>query len=244
MARGSTTARGSKARHSRPESAGADTPATSDQPTADSGSRSRGRKYQGLTPDERRAARRASILETALEVFGAIGYAGSSVKQICRAAGLTERYFYESFTDRESCLATLYSELVDGMRAATVAAVGAAGDDVDDQARAGLAAFVGYLTDDPRRARVVLIEVVGVSPAMEERRHAVLRAFADIVAATWAAHRDEPLTRRQNSTAVALVGGVNHLLVDWLMSGTPQSPADLTDVCATLFTAARRTLES
>ncbi|NKY48604.1 TetR/AcrR family transcriptional regulator [Nocardia vermiculata] len=244
MARGSTTARGSKARDSRPKAAGADTPVTSDQSTADSGRRSTGRKYQGLTPDERRAVRRAGILKTALEVFGTVGYAGSSVKQLCRAARLTERYFYESFTDRESCLATLYSELVDGMRAATVAAVGDVGDDVDDQARAGLEAFVGYLTDDPRRARVVLIEVVGVSPAMEASRHEVLRAFADIVAATWATHRSEPLTPKQNSTAVALVGGVNHLLVDWLMSGTPQSPDALVDVCTTLFTAARGALEN
>lgn len=234
-------ARNSATRRSEPAAAPA---ATAGSGAQDSGSRPPGRKYQGLTPEQRRVARRAAILDTALEVFGTRGYAGSSVKQICRAARLTERYFYESFSDRESCLAALYSELVDGMRTATVAAVAEVGTDVDDQAHAGLHAFIGYLTEDPRRARVVLIEVVGVSATMEERRHAVLRAFADIVATTWAAHRTEPLTAKQNSTAVALVGAVNHLLVDWLMSGTPQSPADLTDVCTTLFVAAREHLES
>lgn len=203
-----------------------------------------GRRYLGMSPDERRVQRRATILTTALELFGTTGYAGSSVKQICRAARLTERYFYESFSDRESCLSALYSDLVDGMRAATVSALAAAGDDVDDQARAGLNAFIGYLTDDPRRARVVLIEVVGVSPALEERRHAVLRGFADIVTTSWAAARTEPLEPKHRSTAVALVGGVNHLLVDWLMSGRPQSPAELADVCSTLFIAARERLEA
>ncbi len=203
-----------------------------------------GRMYLGMDPEERRVQRRSAILDTALAIFGTAGYSGTSVKQICRATRLTERYFYESFSDRESCLTALYSELVDGMRAATVAAVVAAGDDVDGQTRGGLDAFIGYLTDDPRRARVVLIEVVGVSPDMEERRHAVLREFAEIVATTWAANRTEPLTLEQHSTAVALVGGVNHLLVDWLMSGSPQSPAALTEVCTGLFTAARRHLES
>jgi len=203
-----------------------------------------GRKYQGLMPDERREQRRAAILDAALEVFGTSGYAGSSVKQICRAARLTERYFYESFTDRESCLAALYSEVVTRVRAATVAAMTSAGDDIDAQTRAGLQTFIGYLTEDRRLARVALIEAVGVSPAMEERRHEVLREFAEIVTAAWAATRAEPLSLQQHSAAVALVGGVNHLLVDWLMSGSPQSPAALTDVCTTLFIAARRTFDA
>ncbi|MEV5652805.1 TetR/AcrR family transcriptional regulator [Nocardia sp. NPDC052254] len=203
-----------------------------------------GRKYLGLTPEERRTQRREAVLDTALEVFGTSGYSGSSVKQICRAAHLTERYFYESFTDRESCLAALYSELVDRVRETTVAALASAGSDIDDRIRAGLSAFVEYLTADPRRARVVLIEAVGISPAMEERRHAVLREFAEIVAINWAADRSEPLTPKQHSTTVALVGGVNHLLVDWLMSSGPLSPTDLTEVCTALFIAARNHLEN
>lgn len=206
--------------------------------------RQAGRRYQGLTSQERTRQRRAGILAAGLEVFGTRGYAGSSVKQICGIAGLTERYFYESFADRESCLAELYSALVDQMRAATLAAVESAGTDVDARARAGLHAFIGYLTQDPRRARVVLTEVVGVSPDMERRRHGVLREFADIVAVIWAASRTEPLTQKERATAVALVGGVNHLLVDWLMTGSAQRPDDLADVCATLFTAARERLEA
>jgi AcrR family transcriptional regulator len=203
-----------------------------------------GRKYQGLMPDERRLQRRAAILEAALEVFGTTGYAGSSVKQICRVARLTERYFYESFADREGCLAALYSELVDRVRAATTTAMMSAGDDIDDRTRAGIQTFIEYLTEDRRLARVALIEAVGVSSTMEERRHEVLREFAEIVTTTWAAARSEPLSAKQHAAAVALVGGVNHLLVDWLMSGTPHTPAALTDVCTTLFIAARHTLEA
>ena len=211
--------------------------------TQRSAARPAGRKYHGLTSAQRTRQRRAAILVAGLDVFGTLGYAGSSVKQLCRVGGLTERYFYESFTDRESCLAELYSQLVDQLRAATRAAVESADAEVDAKAQAGLNAFIGYLTDDPRRARVVLIEVVGVSPRMEQRRHGVLREFADIVAAIWAASRTEPLTPKERSTAVALVGGVNHLLVDWLMSGSTQHPADLADVCATLFAAARERLD-
>lgn len=201
------------------------------------------RRYQGLTAQERASQRRAAIVAAGLEVFGTLGYAASSVKTICGVAGLTERYFYESFSDRESCLAEVYSQLVEQMRAATLAAVEAAAADADARARAGLGAFIGYLTDDPRRARTVLVEVVGVSPAMEQRRHGVLAEFAGIIAVVWSSLRAEPLKQREKLTAVALVGAVNHLLVDWLMTGGGQSPAELTEVCAGLFAAARERLE-
>lgn len=208
------------------------------------------RRYQGLTASERSARRRAAILSAALELFGTAGYHATPVKQICRSSGLTERYFYESFTDREDCLATLYDELVSCLRAATTAAIEAArttpaessdaqGQNVDRVTAAALDAFVRHLADDPRRARVVLIEVVGVSEAMERRRHRVLREFTDVVTAVWADTDPATLPPHPRLTATALAGGVNHLLVDWLMDGRRATPDVLIDVCTGLFTAAR-----
>lgn len=217
-----------------------------------SGQSGSGRRYLGLDAEARARQRRAAVLTAALELFGAEGYAAISVKQICREAGLTERYFYESFCDREDSLTALYVDLVDGLRVRTAAAidaavgegvVGAAREGVAgevDIARRGLAAFIGFLTDDPRRARVVLIEVVGVSPALEDRRHGVLREFADLIAAVWLAGTGQHApTEAQRLSAVGLVGAVNHLLVDWLIGGRRQRPAALVEVCATLFAAAK-----
>ena len=203
-----------------------------------------GRKYAGLTPSERVHQRRAALSAAALELFSTAGYANSPVKQICQAAGLTERYFYESFTDREDCLAAVYAGLVEDMRGATLTAVQDAGPDLDAVTHAGLAAFIRYLTDDARRARVVLIEVVGVSEAMEQRRHAVTGEFAEIVIAIWAASRGKPVTPQIRSMALALVGGVDHLLVNWLMTGRQQDPIDLIEACATLFSAVRERLDA
>ncbi|UGT62622.1 TetR/AcrR family transcriptional regulator [Nocardia asteroides] len=194
------------------------------------------RRYSGVAPEERVRRRRAAILDSALEQFGSTGYAAASIKQICRGAGITERYFYESFAGREACLAALYDTLAEGMRAATVAALEQASPDLDARSAAGLAAFIRYLTGDPRRAKVVLIEVVGVSPEMERRRHLVLRDFVDTVLATWGGDG----ARGRRLTATALVGGVNHLLVDWLLDGCRDDPADLVEVCVELFVAARR----
>lgn len=195
-----------------------------------------GRRYAGRDPAERARQRRAALVEAARDLFGTRGYPGTSVKGICARAGLTERYFYESFRDREAALTAVYDELVGGLRTATLDAIATA-EHTDTLAARGLTAFVDFLTADERRARIVLIEVVGVSPDLEKRRHAVLSEFAELVADVWLDAK-EP-TCHQRLTAVALVGGVNHLLVDWLLGGGTQRPGELVQACVTLFAGAR-----
>ncbi len=207
-----------------------------------------GRTYGGLTADERAQQRRSALLDAALELFGTEGYAATSVNKICQTSDLTKRYFYKSFKDREDCLAALYRHLIKEITLATLDALQTAGPDPDTIISKGLRAFVTYLTDDPRRARVVLVEVVGVSHAMEIQRHDVLQSFADIVCSIWLCARvaegASDATQNERLTAITLVGGVNHLLVSWLMKGCTQPPDDLVDVCATLFSAVRERLDT
>lgn len=203
------------------------------------GAKPAGRAYSGIAPAERARRRHCALLDSALEQFGTHGYAAVSIKQICRGAGVTERHFYESFPNREACLATLYDDLTSGMRTTTRAAIENAGPELDALTTAGLEAFIAYLSSDPRRARVAFIEVVGVSAEMEQRRHRVLSEFATIVTTAWSAYGNRPLDEHDRLIVTALVGGVNHLLVDWLMNQCRDTPTDLVTVCADLFEAAR-----
>lgn len=135
----------------------------------------------------------------------------------------------------------MYDELTKQLRADTLAAIEAADpDELDVVIERSLSAFVGFLTTDTRRAQIVLIEVVGVSPQLETRRHAVLHDFAELVTGVWLGN-SEPASQHR-LTAVALVGGVNHLLVDWLLGGKTQQPTELTQTCVTLFAGARNQL--
>lgn len=202
--------------------------------------RRQGRRYSGRDASERTQQRRRAMLDAALELFAEQGYPATSVKQICRQAGLTERYFYESFRDRHACLVTLYGELADQMRATTIAAIDdASGLDIDAVTRRALSAFVDYLISDPRRAKVVLLEVVGVSADLEERRHTVLRNFAELAITVWLDQAGSAPTNQQRLATVGLVGAVNHLLVDWLHRGQKEKPQELVEICSTLFLATR-----
>lgn len=198
-------------------------------------------RYSGLEAPERTRRRRQALLEAALDLFTSQGYGATSVKDLCRRAGLTERYFYESFRDRHACLAQLYDELTQQLLERTTAAIEQAADlDVDQVIERALSEFVDHLARDPRRARLVLLEVVGASQELEERRHAVLRGFAELALSVWMERiaRTSPDPAQRLAT-VGLVGAVNHLLVDWLHRGRQETQSELVQVCARMFSAVR-----
>src|SRR4029453_6908151 len=68
----------------------------------------RARNYAGLSADERRLGRREGLVEGAIRAYGELGYRNTTVKAVCEAAGLTERYFYESFVNSEALLVAAF----------------------------------------------------------------------------------------------------------------------------------------
>ncbi|WP_026918097.1 TetR/AcrR family transcriptional regulator [Gordonia shandongensis] len=184
-----------------------------------------GRIYGGVSAADRQKLRRSALVEAGLELFGTEGYPNVSVKKICDEACLTQRYFYESFADRVELLAAVYEHCVDIGRSATIAAAADVlgrmeieGDAVPAVAIPALAeealgAFISALVDDPRRARVILIEVVGVAPEIEKLRLGAIHDWADLIAGFACGGR--PPTPAQKLAAIGMVGAITQLLVDW-----------------------------
>lgn len=200
-----------------------------------------GRRYRGRDAAQRQQERRIRLIQAGLDLFGTVGYASVSIKQICSRADLTERYFYESFRDREDLLVGVYNDVVATIRAETTQAIAAAAPQVDVQLRAGLEAFICTLTSDARMARLALIEVVGASPRLEVRRREVLHEFAALIAAV-VGPLPEASSNRLAMTAMSLVGGVNELLVDWTLGHQNATVEELIDLSYTLFLAAYRAI--
>lgn len=198
-----------------------------------------GRTWRGQTIEERQAERRERLIEAGIELFGTRGYANTPVKAICEEAGLTERYFYEAFEDRESLLEAIRTMVMAETQKATVEAIEAAPEDFDASMRAGLTAFASELTRDPRRARIQEIEVVGVSPEMEISRRDSIHAYARIVA-----DRTRKLGGKEkvgslslDVIALGLVGGVNEQLIDYVLGYLDLPLEDLVENQIALFSA-------
>lgn len=179
----------------------------------------RRRQYGGLSSEERSAERRRRLMAAGLKLFGKDGYGSTSIEALCAAARVTTRHFYEEFKHREVLLAAIYDQVLsDALSAVELALADAPEDDLYGRARAGVGAFVHAMLDDPRRARIVCVEVVGVSARLEKHRRPALHRFAHIVEneARRAAGKGLIGDRDPGLASVALVGGTYEVLVEVL----------------------------
>ena len=69
------------------------------------------RPAQGDSDEQRIAERRARLLEAGLQEFGTRGVLQTGVKDICRRAALTDRYFYESFRDSGDLFGAVFDQV-------------------------------------------------------------------------------------------------------------------------------------
>ncbi|MGC0207812.1 TetR/AcrR family transcriptional regulator [Streptomyces levis] len=176
-------------------------------------------RYGGKTAAQRQAERRRRFLDAALDLFGGDpGFRATTVAALSEAAGLSTRQFYEEFRTLEDVLAALHLEVNGWAEAAVLeAATGAAGLPLAERATAIFRAYAGNLAADPRRIRITFVEIIGVSPRLEEQRLARRANWVDLICAEAAAAvaRGEAAPRDYRLAATGFIGSVNGLLHDW-----------------------------
>lgn len=121
------------------------------------------RRYGGVLPEERQRQRHDKLIDGALEVFGTKGFHASTVREVCVAAHLTERYFYESFNSLPDLFVAVYGELRTQLMARTMAVLESLREVTALGAlRPALRVFLEFIQDDPRRGRIMLVDALGV----------------------------------------------------------------------------------
>lgn len=128
-------------------------------------------RWAGVPLTDRRAERRALLVDAAFRLFGDGGEAAVSVRSVCRECGLNTRYFYESFADTDDLLGAVYDEVSAALAADVDAAMAGAGDSLRERTRAGIAAVLGFSSADPRRGRVLFTDA-RANPVLAARRAA------------------------------------------------------------------------
>ena len=181
--------------------------------------------YRGLSAEERAAERRVRLLQATLAVW-ADPEVRTTMTAICAEAGLSERYFYESFVGLDEALTAVLDNVATEIETVTMAAVQAAGDDPTARVHASIQAFVQLLVDDPRKGRVAIIEATSI-PALRQRRTELLRHLA---------HRSAEQAQTQLGLAtrggredeiagLLFIGGMAELITAWL-DGALEASAD------------------
>jgi len=138
------------------------------------------RPYRGINADQRRAVRRNALIEAGLDIIGEKGWPGLNLKGLCERAGLTERYFYESFAGLDAFRTALFDQVGDETAAAIVDAIDSSGTDPRATVRAIVNAVWQLLLEDPRRGRVAALQGIG-DPTLLTRREQIQGHFEDVL---------------------------------------------------------------
>lgn len=172
------------------------------------------RSYRGQSQEQRRAERRSRLIAGAIAVYGERGYHQATVKAVCEAAGLTERYFYESFANSEALLIDSYNAVTYAVLGEILRAGEAAGRGRVARSRAMLHAYFAALQREPQSARVFLVEIRGVSRAVDQAFDASLRAIGrEVARAMGSQAADDELLQ------AGVIGGVIHIALRWIEDG-------------------------
>ncbi|MCV7228251.1 TetR/AcrR family transcriptional regulator [Mycolicibacterium komossense] len=185
------------------------------------------RSYRGVEAPERLAQRRSSFLDAGLELLGGAAAPDElTVRAVCQQAGLALRYFYESFTDKDTFVAEVVDTVTAGLAATTQAAVAAA--PLQEQNRAGITNIVSTIAADPRIGRLLFSARLSNAIVLRKRsEHGGLFAMLS------GEHIQAALRVEQNSrvsaTAHFVVGGVSQTISAWLAGEIPMETGELVD---------------
>jgi AcrR family transcriptional regulator len=196
------------------------------------------RPYRGVSAGDRRRRRRTALIEAALDVVGADGMNGLTMTAVCAQAGLTERYFYESFRDRDDLLEALFETCLQEMDEAMLDALAASPPDLLERCRGAAGAMIGVLTDDRRKARLY-VEAVG-APALAARRAEAVSAHAMMLAEQMQALRGlagERYVGPLRLATLVLMGGLAEAILSWLDGSLEMSRETLIEECGRLSVA-------
>lgn len=193
--------------------------------------------YRGVSAADRTADRRERLLKATLEVWGRDDGPRVTMTRICAEAGLTERYFYESFSGLDEALIAVIDRIADDIAETSVAALESTAGEPADRVRAAITGFVKILTDDPRKGRIAIVEAASLE-SLRPHRNALLLQFARLAASqARELYGDQAWTGPEGElSAFLFIGGLSELVRSWVGGEVAGSPADLVNVATRHFT--------
>ncbi len=160
-------------------------------------------RWSGVPLEDRQVLRRDELIAAGVQLLGGEGGPAVTVRAVCRETGLTERYFYESFTDRDEFVRAVYDDVCARAMSALMSAT---------TPREAVERFVALMVDDPVRGRVLLL-APAVEPVLVRSGAEWMPSFIDLLQRKLTQIGD-PV--RQKMIATSLIGGLTALFTAYL----------------------------
>jgi AcrR family transcriptional regulator len=180
-----------------------------------------------LPPEVVSRSQRDRLLEAAIRVAAAKGYAATTVGDLTKEAGISRTTFYELFDDKETCFLAAYDNAVDVLVRQVVSAYESE-QRWPQRARAGLRTLLEVLAAEPELARLALVDIGAAGPAAQRRYRVAVQRLTPL----FEEGRDFAPAGRglPANTSRMAIGGVTGLISDELVAGrAEQLPGLLSD---------------
>lgn len=175
-------------------------------------------RWTGVPIEDRQARRRVDLLNAGLQLLGAQHGPAVTVRAVCKHAGLTERYFYESFADRDEFVRAVYDDVCTRAMSALATA---------KTPREAVEQFVALMVDDPTRGRVLLL-APEAEPVLVRSGAEWMPSFIDLLQRKLTTITDPAI---QNMAATSLIGGITALFTAYLDGRLAASREQFIDYC-------------
>jgi AcrR family transcriptional regulator/DNA-binding MarR family transcriptional regulator len=123
---------------------------------------------------------RTRLLDAAVALVAAEGYRRMTARRVSGWAGVSNKTFYDLFSDREDCFLAAFDRAIDELSAIVLPAWESE-KEWSTRVRAALGALLGALDREPAVCTLVSAEALGAGPRVLERRVEVLRLLAGAI---------------------------------------------------------------
>lgn len=179
-------------------------------------------RWSGVPLQDRQTLRRDELVAAGVDLLGGAAGPALTVRAVCRAAGLTERYFYESFTDRDEFVRAVYDHVCSTAMSALESST---------SPRDAVERFVTLMVDHPARGRVLLIAPQR-EPVLAQSGSEWIPTFIELLEHKLTRHTDPTA---QAMAATGLVGALTALFTAYLNGRLDATRGQFIDYCVDML---------
>jgi AcrR family transcriptional regulator len=157
-----------------------------------------------------RAVRERQLLELAEALFAERGYAGASMDELARRAGVTKPVVYELFGSKDGLFAACVDRSIERL-AADISTAVRAQDDPEERLRAGGLAFIRFAA-----ANRVAWDLMSMGGSFEEKTRAVRDSQAELIRELMAEMARDDVDQLELEVAAHAVNAAYEGVAHWM----------------------------